>query len=233
MRGAAVTALVATALVASAEFAALVTPATIAIALALAVAAEFVAAWLVVAALAFEALAWRTVLARFGGCRGFGWRCSGFCGRALAGFAEIAMTVAAAAMPRIGLGTLAAFTSDGDSRLRAILRRLLLAMTAMTVAILMRAALFGAATGAPYVDHLGFSRRFGRSFSGGRLRLNGLRRRRVAGCRRGDRSVAGWLRSLDDRGFGRSRRFGLCFDGRWRCFDNGRRYRRDIGQQPR
>ncbi len=167
-------------------------------------------------ALAFKTLARRTplVLARLANRRAFGWRCRrhAFGRRIGAGFVEIIVALAPSApVPPLFCGGVGV-TLGGD-RLRALRRA---GLWTMTVTIVTRPALVGAATGPPDLDHLRRRDRLGRRHS--RVRRRGLGDgNSLCGCLSGSLI----LRRFRRWSFDRSRRFRLDFTG----FDfDGRRF---------
>src|SRR6185312_6910728 len=210
------------------------------------VAIEFLAA-IAVAALAVEALAGRTaltrVLTRFlpcfrrcafsghGGSRRIRWR-------TLARFAEI--IAAATAMTLLARRALAAFASG--CRRRAFGRT---AVMTLAIAVVMRTAFVGTATGTPDLDQNRLGRRVGFCLSGGRFNGRRFCARYFGSSGFGWRGLAG---SRLCRSFRRACRLSLChslfnrrnFSGRLRCSFDRRRLRhsggrfadrRDAGQQ--
>ena len=237
VRGAAIAlaALVASAEITAAALALVAATTLVAVAL---VAIELVAAVVIVAALALDALAGRTVLTHFSRRRALNCRrrSHSIRRRALAGFTKL-VVAAAAAMALLARRALGAFASRGW---RAFGRA---AVMALAVAVVMRAALLGTATGPPDFDEhrlsrcigLGFcGRRFGSSgFSNSGFRWCGLagRGRLGRGFRRACRfNCRLFSRRFSDRGFCRR----LCCGFNRRSLDHRRgRFadRRDIGQQ--
>ena len=188
MRRTALAAALVASLVAATKIAALVAPTAVLVSIAASITLELALAAIAVAVLALKTLAARTaiialilalVLALFlrrrrralgGGSRGC--RCVDW--RALAGLAEIAVTVApTVALALVGFCRFTALTCRCSDRLCAVLRRT--AVVAGTVAIVSRPALFGAATGPPDFDQFGRCRCFGRNWRGSGVRRCGLR----------------------------------------------------------
>jgi hypothetical protein len=106
-------------------------------------------------ALARKALAGRAalVVTWFANRRTFRRSRCGFDRRIAAGFTEIIAAVAPSAAVTLALGTVSGLDRNG-SRLNAFLRTVLMAVTAMTAAVMTRPALFRSATGPPDGYHL-------------------------------------------------------------------------------
>src|SRR5204863_7176342 len=108
--------------------------------------------------------------------------CIGLSGSSLAGFAEFTVAAAAAiALLATGTCRFAAFGSNSGccTILRDWLRTLrtvLMAMTTLAVAVMVRTALFRTAAGAPDFHQFRHDRRLGRGFGG-----SGFGRHRVTG----------------------------------------------------